>query len=232
MRNALAREMGMRVEFRLEPHHRNVPDADLLADLVRVADELNSKRVTIDQYNERGQFHATTLTRRFGSWFTALELAGLERTRTLGLSDEELFENLAEVWLALGRQPTYRDVESDVSRYSAGTYEKRFGSWRLALQAFVLWANGGIALDAETPRTATSRRRSPRTANWRQRASVLLRDGATCRMCGARPEDGARLEVDHIVPWSKGGETVLDNLQVLCQQCNVGKSDLDPLAPG
>ncbi|WP_343324290.1 HNH endonuclease signature motif containing protein [Streptococcus sp. Marseille-P8640] len=34
------------------------------------------------------------------------------------------------------------------------------------------------------------------------------------------------LHVDHIIPWSKGGETVLGNLQTLCSKCNLGKSDL------
>ena len=58
------------MKFELETHHRNVPDADLIADLARVASDLNQDKVTIDEYNERGTYHATTLTRRFGSWFT------------------------------------------------------------------------------------------------------------------------------------------------------------------
>jgi 5-methylcytosine-specific restriction endonuclease McrA len=53
-----------------------------------------------------------------------------------------------------------------------------------------------------------------------------MRDEAKCRLCGAAPSDGAKLQVDHIVPWSKGGATVLTNLQILCEQCNIGKSDL------
>jgi 5-methylcytosine-specific restriction endonuclease McrA len=34
------------------------------------------------------------------------------------------------------------------------------------------------------------------------------------------------LVIDHKVPWSLGGETVMENLQALCTQCNGGKSDL------
>ena len=110
------------MKFRLEPHHRNVPDDELIQDLSRVAAELGSRRVTIDQYNERGQFHATTLTRRVGSWFKVLATAGLEKTRNLNISNEELFENLAEVWLKLGSQPRYGDIEGGESRFSAGPY--------------------------------------------------------------------------------------------------------------
>jgi hypothetical protein len=219
----------MLMEFRLEPYHRDVPDEELIQDLSRVATELGKRRVTIDQYNERGRFHATTFTRRFGSWFKALDLAGLEKTRNLNIPSEQLFANLAEVWLKLGQQPRYDDIDGADSQFSVGTYERRFGTWRKALEAFVSWAKEGIELPA-TPAEAqkSPNHRTPRSANWRQRALVLLRDGATCRMCGARPEHGARLHVDHVVPWAKGGETVLENLQILCDRCNIGKSDTQP----
>ena len=54
-----------------------------------------------------------------------------------------------------------------------------------------------------------------------------MRDGARCRLCGVTPQDGVKLHVDHIKPWSKGGETILENLQVLCEICNIGKSDIE-----
>ena len=57
---------------------------------------------------------------------------------------------------------------------------------------------------------------------------VLQRDRFTCCACGASPALtlGVELHVDHIVPWSKGGETVLENLQTLCSVCNLGKSNV------
>ena len=48
----------------------------------------------------------------------------------------------------------------------------------------------------------------------------------TCVQCGARKEDGATLHVDHIIPVSRGGTDELDNLQTLCKECNLNKSDL------
>ena len=58
------------------------------------------------------------------------------------------------------------------------------------------------------------------------RELVLRRDDYTCQLCGASryDEPNLLLEVDHIVPVSRGGKTVLDNLQTLCWRCNRSKS--------
>ena len=219
------------MRFELEPHHRDTRNEELIDDLQRVASLLKRNSVTIDQFNEHGKFHSTTLSRRFGSWFKALEDAGLEKTRNLHLTNEQLFENLVTVWLKFGRQPKYQDLSKKNSLFSSGTYEKRFGTWRKALEAFVVWANEGINPETASPSTFPSQQHhTPRNINWRLRALVLIRDGARCQLCGAEARNGATLHVDHVVPWSKGGETTLENLQVLCHVCNIGKSDVQLLS--
>jgi rubredoxin len=55
------------------------------------------------------------------------------------------------------------------------------------------------------------------------RFEILKRDDYRCQMCGVNAKDGATLEIDHIHPVSKGGTNELDNLQVLCRDCNAGK---------
>ena len=64
------------------------------------------------------------------------------------------------------------------------------------------------------------------------RYEALKRAGKRCELCGvADGDDGYKerlpLHVDHIVPRSKGGGNALDNLQVLCRACNLGKSNRD-----
>ena len=83
------------MRYELEVHHRNVPNDELIAELRRVAEMLDRSSVTIDQFNEHGKFHSSTLSRRFGSWFKALDAAGLQKTRNLHLTNEQLLENLA-----------------------------------------------------------------------------------------------------------------------------------------
>ncbi len=57
------------------------------------------------------------------------------------------------------------------------------------------------------------------------RYKILKRDRHTCKSCGARAPD-VELEVDHIIPISKGGKELDENnLETKCKDCNRGKSD-------
>lgn len=212
--------------FELEEFHRNLPDEVLIADLVRISQELKKKKITFRDYNRLGKHHSSTLAARFGSWHGALERAGLDKTINRNIPTEDLFRNIVEVWSRLGRQPKTRDLSGDVSKFSSTTYAYRFGSWRQALEKFVEWANDQNVPMESREQSDVQSRKTPRNVNWRLRAQVLMRDDAKCRLCGSTPKDGAKLQVDHIVPWSRGGETVLTNLQILCERCNMGKGDL------
>lgn len=54
------------------------------------------------------------------------------------------------------------------------------------------------------------------------RFKVLRRDGFTCTYCGRGPPE-VQLHVDHVVPFTAGGMTVIDNLKTACRDCNLGK---------
>lgn len=58
-------------------------------------------------------------------------------------------------------------------------------------------------------------------ANWgKLRQAVIDRDHGICQGCGTRPDNP---HIDHITPLALGGSSTLDNLQVLCPQCNTHK---------
>jgi hypothetical protein len=64
---------------------------------------------------------------------------------------------------------------------------------------------------------------SRRTFNPEEKAALYFKDGKKCPMCKVEfPLDG--MEVDHIIPFSKGGPTSLYNAQLLCMKCNREKS--------
>jgi len=71
-----------------------------------------------------------------------------------------------------------------------------------------------------------------RSDDWRQiRYQALKRYGRECVCCGAKPGNGIVLHVDHIKPRSKHPELELDldNLQILCADCNLGKGNTDSI---
>lgn len=51
--------------------------------------------------------------------------------------------------------------------------------------------------------------------------TVWNRDGGKCVYCGSNEN----LHLDHIIPFSKGGDTSVENSQLLCQKCNLEKSN-------
>ncbi len=78
--------------------------------------------------------------------------------------------------------------------------------------------NGSPHLDVESASTTWSRVPIPSLL----RRHVLARDGYTCQYCG-RYGQAVRLEIDHIVPVSKGGTNDVKNLVTACFDCNRAK---------
>lgn len=66
------------------------------------------------------------------------------------------------------------------------------------------------------------------TPEWRGlRYATLEKYGNKCQACGRSPNNGTIIHVDHIKPRSYYPELALDpdNLQILCEDCNIGKSN-------
>lgn len=61
------------------------------------------------------------------------------------------------------------------------------------------------------------------------RKQVFERDSYTCQYCGAKQgnEPWDTMHMDHIIPISKGGKTVLWNLITACEKCNNHKKSQD-----
>ena len=220
--------------FEIRLQRRNIREEELLSDLRRVAATFSRATLTKREYDAKGQFGATTILRRFKQWNQALQKAGLEAPNRQYIPDAELFENIANVWTILGRQPFGSDMKKahGLSKISLGTYEGRFGSWNKALLSFGAFITMEERPESIPPdeRVLRPGKRTREKINWRLRAEVLIRDNCICQMCGASPakDSQVRLHADHIIPWSKGGETVLENLRTLCMVCNIGKSDYTP----
>jgi len=187
-----------------------VSEDALLADLRRVAEMLGASTVSMPKYRECGEFDDSNLAKRFGGWNNALLRAGLTISNEVNISDDRLFENILTLWQHYGRQPRRGELAKPPSTISQSPYKRRFSSWTAALEAFVEYANQSIS---EAPALQERDGSKPRTGcdpSMRVRWHVLQRDRFTCCACGASPalSLGVELHVDHVIPWSRGGETV------------------------
>ena len=65
--------------------------------------------------------------------------------------------------------------------------------------------------------------RVPRSVKRRiSRRALFARDGWRCAYCGTA---SSRLTLDHVVPRSKGGESIWENVVAACAPCNHRKGD-------
>lgn len=231
---------------------RTFTDEQLVQELKDVSQKLNGATVTVEAFNRHGRVNPETIRRRFGSWWKALEKAGLSISN-LGkrYSEDDYFENLLNVWTHHGRQPSYGEMDQSPSRIPSGAYEARWGTWRKALRAFVDRVNADrqqgrkplvpVPRDERPPlsgtrvnetatrmhgRTTQLMGADRRSISLGLRYEVLRRDRFRCSLCGASPASrlGCELHVDHVVPFSRGGKTVAANLRTLCADCNLGKA--------
>jgi len=243
---------GLRNE-RTKSELKRIKNEDYYADLQRIAKQLNKDTVLYEEYRQYGKYAAEHVFSRFKTWDKALLAAGLQPTGLARsrIDEQTLFDELERIWTKLGRQPTSTDItKGNISKYSLDTYKRRFGGWRNALKAFVEYINLDSSeeideeelkenkindqenisktVNVEKPLQKKEHRTS-RNINARMRFKILKRDNFKCCACGASPakDPSVDLHVDHIIPWAKGGETVVDNLQTLCSKCNLGKGDME-----
>ena len=221
------------MEFKLaEYHNTKIEDDDLLDDMKSVIKKISVSSLTMAEYDANGKYNSSTIIRRFGTWNKALSLIGVELNNR-HFSEEELLSNIEKVWIFKGKQPSRRDMDNkNISSISSGAYLRKYGKWTVALKTFIEYINMDDTIQTKIDKSCEEDKllthKTSRDINLRLRFKVLSRDCFKCCMCGASPakDPSVELHVDHIIPWSKGGETTIDNLQTLCNNCNWGKSNI------
>lgn len=71
--------------------------------------------------------------------------------------------------------------------------------------------------------TGNSKYLNLRTFDPHIKKAVYEQQGGVCKYCGNAYKIGD-MHADHIMPWSLGGQTTIDNCQILCKDCNARKS--------
>jgi L-rhamnose mutarotase len=99
--------------------------AELLSELHRLDDQLE-RLIKATDLSEYSIFSQSQYQAEFGSWNKALSAAGIDK-------EKALLDELERVWKKLGRQPKTTEM-NEYGEYSAGMYNRYFGSWNEAIQ--------------------------------------------------------------------------------------------------
>lgn len=218
-------------------------DEDILQALRDLAARLGKSELTVDEVRAHLPFSGETLRKRWRTSRAAFEAAGLSASN-LGrrYADEECFDNLLKAWTHYGRPPMYREMGLPPSTVGGKAYLKRFGTWNKALAAFVDRVTADVAPNVVADEEVKPQRNGDapalvevdaRTVEYSRdiplglRFKAFRRDRFKCVLCGDSPPINPRcvLHVDHIIAWSKGGKTTIENLRTLCASCNVGRGN-------
>ncbi len=229
------------MKFQLTGYIRRPTNEQLLNDLKKTAKKIRKSTISNKHYRQTGTYCPSIITRRFGTWNKALQKAGLKIKKHQNIPIPQLFDNLHHLWITLGRQPYLSDLYPPCSRFGRRPYLRTFGKWSTALEKFIAHRKNPLITPPAPPveclqshgrssgvRSAL-RPPAPRAhLTWRLRHLIMKRDNFRCKACGASPanDPAITLHIDHIIPSSKGGKSIPENLQTLSSICNIGKSNL------
>ena len=203
-----------------------VTDEDIMNDVLFVKNEiLKKEKIIMKEYFEHGKYGKKAITNHFGTWNNLLDQLNIEKTRIdEHLTKIEIFYLIENLWMTLQRQPNLREFES-ITHHTKKIIISKFGKWSTCLKEFVKWANNKNFNNTHS--NYNIKHKTAREPSKSLRYDVFKRDGYKCVICGQSPANNPKIElhVDHITPYSLGGETILENLQTLCSDCNLGKSN-------
>jgi len=133
---------------------RAMSDEEILARIRDVSAQLGKNSLAGADIEANSEITRDMMHRRFGSVSAALRKAGIEQVNHgRRYTEDEIFENLLNVWTHYGRPPTALEMDRSPSTVGKNAYLHRYGGWRKALKAFVERANsetdGNPALDSE-----------------------------------------------------------------------------------
>ena len=169
-----------------------------------------------------------TIVRHYGSWENALKDVGIPTNKKHEYTIEELLEHFEKVWRWVEQAPSIGDLKKYNLKFNTSVtydaYPRRWGSYTKFQKIFSDFKQGNLNLNEVIQKSKDSKK-IKRSLSPAIRSSVLKKFNYKCSHCGRTVTDNIKLEIDHIVPLSKKGKNEIQNLQVLCNECNIGKSN-------
>jgi hypothetical protein len=223
----------------------------MLDELEKAAEHFKYVEFGWRDFDKVASISANSIKKHFGSWKKGLDVLKTHlQQKGLDLShrphapnriytDKYLFDEMERIWQKVGQRPSRTEWEMSEPKISYQCYKQRFGGWVNACNKFIEYKMGAeiLADDFVLPEREDLKTQQKIGVNYKKensrnislsvRLKVLNRDNFCCVFCGKSPATnfGTKLHIDHIKPFSKGGTSVFENLQTLCEECNLGKSN-------
>lgn len=171
-----------------------------------------------------------SINRMFGSFEKAcnhfsIEISGKKDKYT----NDELLNFFEELWRWRKQVPSLLDFKKyqiEGGRYvSPDAIKRRFGDYKKFCKNFSDYKFDLITKAELLNKSFPDKARKAISDSLRHK--LIHAANSRCALCGKSPKTDAsiHLEIDHITPYSKGGTNDLDNLRVLCNLCNRGRSN-------
>jgi len=228
-----------------------ISKAVIFDELEKVAKYFNYIEFSWRDFDKVSNISIGTIKKHFwswGKWFNEFKIYLEEKWLTISprpysfnrvYSDKELFDEMWRIWEKVWQRPSRNEWEMSEPRIAYWTYKNRFGWWVEACSKFIeykmkdeILKDDFIISDINLDKVKTNTKVEYKIENSRNislslRLSILNRDNFRCVFCWRSPATdlGTKLHIDHIIPFSKGWKSVLENLQTLCADCNLWKSN-------
>jgi hypothetical protein len=201
---------------------RRVSACRLLKDLPELEQDIQRGEINLTQLNQLKHFFQDEAITSRQEKLEVLEQVKGKTTR----------ESEAILW-QLKKEEAPRKVSLQINEETFKELEKLKGLRAHSIQDFdqLFLEMVKLARAAWTPeakRVSAGANINARYLSVQTRAQVWQRDRGRCRNCGG----GYALQYDHIRPFSRGGKTVVENMQLLCRNCNQRKGARVIRAPG
>lgn len=171
-----------------------------------------------------------SINRMFGSFEKACNHFSIEISgKKDQYSNDELLQFFEELWRWRKQAPSllgFKKYRDEHGKYiSPDVIRRRFGDYKRFCKNFSDYKLNLISKNELLNKSSPDKARKPISDSIRHK--LIHAASSRCALCGKSPktDTSIHLEIDHITPFSKGGTNQIENLRVLCNLCNRGRSN-------
>lgn len=165
----------------------------------------------VELVQERRNMNEEGFIKAGREWLAKEKLKELERHKQ---NNKEFFVN----------NPSYRDEHKESINASSRRYKKT-GKGKVALQRYNKTENGRAGIQRVRSKRRANEENMINTLTAQEWLDILRQYNFKCTYCGREFNIFNKPERDHVIPISRSGNNIKDNIVPACRSCNAKKGD-------